>query len=299
LIGQGGERAGGILIGAGADLGRTRREVDRLLGGRIVLSSARNLTQAAIDGELDPVIGRDREIDRLLHVLFRSSSNIPMLVGRTGVGKTSVVYGLAQRIAANKVPEAFAGIQVFQLNVRTAVQRAKTRDEFDGLISRMLPENLTWRDALLFLDDEQLLQFPLPVKLRIIGATKKSHMLSGIFIPIAVEEISVQQTIQILESRRDRIQERYQVIVADRALEAVAQYAKERLDGPLPGSAFDLLDEAASLGYVRGLGLIDEMTVAEAVAGMLGVAPERVKTAPRVRAPTGRVEHDPEIWEMS
>lgn len=299
LIGQGDERAGGILSGAGANLERTRRAVECLLGEKI-LRSVRNLTQAVIDGELDPVIGRDQEIDRILHILVRDPLHIPVLVGKQSVGKTSIVHGLAQRIAANRVPEEFSAIQVIDLNT------SDMRGERNSPASYALAD-LAQRSALVFLDGGQLpllADCPLLVRsgIRIIGTAvskPKIPLSSRQLVPIAIGEVSVGQAIQILESRRTQIEERYRLTVTNDALTLAPTYVKERTLGLLPGSAIELLDEAATLGYVRGLGSIDATTVAEAVANRLGITIEKVEKAPSAQPPTAKVEHDPQIWEMS
>lgn len=301
LISQGDRRAGQVLIGLGADLQRTRREVERLLQQRIG-SFTRNLTKAAIDGELAPVIGREREIERILHILFRDPMSVPVLVGEPGIGKTSVVFGLAQRIAANKVPETFANTQVAQLDL-DAVSQTLGSEALDELISQTLAQ----RDVLVFIDDQLLgIEVLRHDDARIIGAmtprhySHADHDLPRRLVPVTLDEVSAEQTVQILEGLLRRGEKRHPIDVTSGAIGAAAWHGRERLKAPVPGSALKLLDEAVSLGELRGLDSIDEKTVAEAVAGMLGVAPDQIEEAPRVQTPViARVEHDKEIWEMS
>lgn len=308
LIRQGDRRAGQVLIQFGANLERTRREVERLLR-----QFARNLTQAAIDGELAPVIGRKREIERILHILFRDPSRVPVLVGETGIGKTSVVYGLAQRIAANEVPPAFASTQVTHLDL-SAIEQTLGPNELDEL-DELVPRMLTQRDVLVFIDGDQVREIGRDQvwkkgalehdDLRVIGAMtpvnyrRMTRDRSGPFAPVTVDQVSVQETIQILEGPFQRGGKGFRFPITSGAMGAAVWYAREKLEDPVPGSALKLLDEAVSLGELRGLSSIDEKTVAEAVAGMLGVTPDQIEEAPRVQAPVAKVKHDKEIWEMS
>lgn len=302
LIDQGDRFSGQVLIELGANLERMRSEVERLLQRKADQFRC-NITQAAIDDRLAPVIGRDREIERILHILFRDPSHIPVLVGPHGIGKTAIVHGLAQRIATNKVPREFAGTQVTQLDLAAAA-RALDTSEFYNFIST----TLTRQEGLMFLDDNELQEISLKPEYgesRIISAmtpeiySRMAHDLERTLMPVKVDEVSVEQTVLILEGLLQRGEKRYQLPVTSEAIGAAAWYAREGLEAPVPGSAIELLDEAASLGELRGLDTIDEKTVAEAVASMLGIEPEDVEEAPRVQARTAKVEHNPEIWEMS
>ncbi|HEV3090429.1 MAG TPA: ATP-dependent Clp protease ATP-binding subunit [Candidatus Cybelea sp.] len=248
----------------------------RLRGGTPTLAAySRDLTQLARDGKLDPVIGRDTEIERVISILARRSKNNPCLVGEPGVGKTAVVEGLAQRIAAGKVPEALKGKRLLALSLGPLVAGTKYRGEFEGRVKRILDEvKRSARDVVLFIDELHTLVgagaaegAPLDLSsmikpelargdLQCIGATtfdeyrkyvESDAALERRFQPVMVEEPTIEQTIEILRGLRERYAVHHRVSIDDETMEAAAQLAARYIaDRFLPDKAIDLIDEAAA-----------------------------------------------------
>ena len=236
-------------------------------------SYSRNLTQMALDGKLDPVIGREHEIQRVIQILSRRTKNNPCLIGEPGVGKTAVVEGLAQRIAAGDVPDTIADKRVMTLDLSGMVAGSKYRGEFEERIKKVIAEVVEAKDVLLFIDEihtiigaggaEGALDASNILKpslargeLQLIGATtineyrkyiEKDSALERRFQPVTVDEPSEEESIAILKGLRSRYEEHHRVEITDAALEAAVKLSSRYInDRFLPDKAIDLIDEAAS-----------------------------------------------------
>jgi ATP-dependent Clp protease ATP-binding subunit ClpC len=247
----------------------------RLRGGTPTLGNfSRDLTELARAGKLDPVIGRDDEIERVVSILARRSKNNPVLVGEPGVGKTAIVEGLAQRIVSGNVPAALHGKRVLALSLGPLVAGTKYRGEFEGRVKRILDEvKRSARDVVLFIDElhtlvgagaaEGSLDLSSMIKpelargdLQCIGATTfdeyRKHVESDAalerrFQPVMVAEPSIEQTALILRGLRDGYARHHRVTITDDAVEAAAQLSARYIaDRFLPDKAIDLMDEAAA-----------------------------------------------------
>ncbi len=233
----------------------------------------RNLTQLARDKKLDPVIGRARETERVMQVLSRRTKNNPVLIGEPGVGKTAIVEGLAQAIAADNVPETLHNKQLYTLDLGALVAGSRYRGDFEERLKKVLKEIKTRGDIILFIDelhtlvgagaaegaiDAASILKPMLARgeLQTIGATtldeyrkhlEKDAALERRFQPIKVEEPSVAHTIEILKGLRDRYEAHHRVTITDQALVAAANLADRYIsDRHLPDKAIDLIDEAGS-----------------------------------------------------
>ena len=234
---------------------------------------SRDLTALAREGKLDPVIGREAEIQRVIQILSRRTKNNPCLIGEPGVGKTAVVEGLAQMIAAEDVPETIAGKRVLTLDLSGMVAGSKYRGEFEERIKRVLAEVMEDKGVLLFIDEihtiigaggaEGALDASNILKpslargeLQLIGATtieeyrkyiEKDSALERRFQPVTVEEPSEEESYEILKGLREKYEEHHKVTITDQALQAAvklsARYINDRF---LPDKAIDLIDEASS-----------------------------------------------------
>ena len=238
----------------------------------------RNLTQLARDGKLDPVIGREKEIERVMQVLSRRTKNNPVLIGEPGVGKTAIVEGLAQRIVANDVPETLTGKQLYTLDLGALVAGSRYRGDFEERLKKVLKEIRTRGDIVLFIDeihtlvgagaaegaiDAASILKPMLARgeLQTIGATtideyrkhlEKDAALERRFQPVKVEQPTVALTIDILKGLRDRYESHHAVTITDQALVAAANLADRYLaDRYLPDKAIDLIDEAGSRLRIR------------------------------------------------
>ena len=234
---------------------------------------SRNLTQMAREGKLDPVIGREQEIRRLIQILSRRTKNNPCLIGEPGVGKTAVVEGLAQMIAAGDVPETIADKRVMTLDLSGMVAGSKYRGEFEERIKRVIAEIVESGDVLLFIDEihtiigaggaEGALDASNILKpslargeLQLIGATtineyrkyiEKDAALERRFQPVMVNEPGEDQSVAILKGLRSRYEEHHHVEITDEALEAAVKLSSRYInDRFLPDKAIDLIDEASS-----------------------------------------------------
>jgi len=293
LIREGEGVAAQVLVKLGADLNRVRQQVIQLLSGyqgketvqtggpaegtpatSLVLDQfGRNLTQAAREGKLDPVIGRENEIERVMQVLSRRTKNNPVLIGEPGVGKTAVVEGLAQAIYKNDVPETLKDKQLYSLDLGALVAGSRYRGDFEERLKKVLKEIKSRGDIILFIDeihtlvgagaaegaiDAASILKPMLARgeLQTIGATtldeyrkhvEKDAALERRFQPIQVKEPTVAQTIEILKGLRDRYETHHRVSITDGALAAAANMADRYVsDRFLPDKAIDLIDEAGS-----------------------------------------------------
>ena len=234
---------------------------------------SRNLTQMAREGKLDPVIGREKEIRRLIQILSRRTKNNPCLIGEPGVGKTAVVEGLAQMIASGEAPETIADKRVMTLDLSGMVAGSKYRGEFEERIKRVIAEVVESGDVLLFIDEihtiigaggaEGALDASNILKpslargeLQLIGATtvneyrkyiEKDAALERRFQPVMVDEPTEEESVAILKGLRSRYEEHHRVEITDEALEAAVKLSSRYInDRCLPVKAIDLIDEASS-----------------------------------------------------
>lgn len=241
--------------------------------GLLVERYSRDLTALAREGKLDPVIGREAEIQRIMQILSRRTKNNPCLIGEPGVGKTAVCEGLAQRIASGEVPDMIAGKRILSLDVSGMVAGTKYRGEFEERIKRIISEVEEDRDILLFIDEihtiigaggaEGSLDAANILKpslarghLQVIGATtieeyrrhiEKDAALERRFAPVTIEQPSEDETLLILKGLRPAYEGHHQVRITDDALEAAARLSSRYIgDRFLPDKAIDLIDEAAS-----------------------------------------------------
>ena len=268
-----------LLAAMGEDAPSIKDEMQRGNSGKrgsstpALDSYSRNLTQMALDGKLDPVIGREHELQRVIQILSRRTKNNPCLIGEPGVGKTAVVEGLAQRIAAGDVPDTIADKRVMTLDLSGMVAGSKYRGEFEERIKKVIAEVVEAKDVLLFIDEihtiigaggaEGALDASNILKpslargeLQLIGATtineyrkyiEKDSALERRFQPVTVDEPSEEESIAILKGLRSRYEEHHRVEITDDALEAAVKLSSRYInDRFLPDKAIDLIDEAAS-----------------------------------------------------
>src|SRR5688500_17665161 len=297
LIREGEGVAAQVLQKLGADLNRVRQQVIQLLSGfqgkesassgasssasggdapssSLVLDQfGRNLTQDARESKLDPVIGREQEIERVMQILSRRTKNNPVLIGEPGVGKTTIVEGLAQDIVKGNVPETLKDKQIYTLDLGALVAGSRYRGDFEERLKKVLKEIRTRGDIVLFIDeihtlvgagaaegaiDAASILKPMLARgeLQTIGATtldeyrkhfEKDAALERRFQPIQVAEPSVAHTIEMLKGLRDRYEAHHRVTITDAALVAAATLADRYVsDRFLPDKAIDLIDEAGS-----------------------------------------------------
>ncbi|MDD7384011.1 MAG: ATP-dependent Clp protease ATP-binding subunit [Actinomycetaceae bacterium] len=261
-----------VGVAAGGRRGGTKA------GATILDQFGRNLTKAAIDGRLDPVIGRQRETERVMQVLSRRTKNNPVLIGEPGVGKTAVVEGLAQMIAAQDVPETLKGKQLYALDMGSLVAGSRYRGDFEERMKKILKEIDQRGDIVLFIDEihtlvgagaaEGALDAASLLKpklargeLQVIGATtldeyhkhiEKDAALARRLQPIQVDEPSTEETVMILKGVRDEYENYHHVTITDDALEAAATLSSRYInDRFLPDKAIDLIDEAGARLAIR------------------------------------------------
>ncbi len=298
LIREGEGVAAQVLMKLGADLSRVRQQVIQLLSGyqgkepvttggpaegtpstSLILDQfGRNLTQAAREGKLDPVIGREKEIERVMQILSRRTKNNPVLIGEPGVGKTAVVEGLAQAIVRGDVPETLKDKQLYSLDLGALVAGSRYRGDFEERLKKVLKEIRTRGDIILFIDeihtlvgagaaegaiDAASILKPMLARgeLQTIGATtldeyrkhlEKDAALERRFQPIQVAEPTLEHTIAILKGLRDRYESHHRVSISDAAIVAAATLADRYVsDRFLPDKAIDLIDEAGSRLRIR------------------------------------------------
>jgi ATP-dependent Clp protease ATP-binding subunit ClpC len=298
LIREGEGVAAQVLTKMGADLNKVRQQVIQLLSGyqgkepvsaggpqegqpagsAVLDQFGRNLTQAAREGKLDPVIGRTQEIERVMQVLSRRTKNNPVLIGEPGVGKTAVVEGLAQDIVKGDVPETLKDKQLYTLDLGALVAGSRYRGDFEERLKKVLKEIRTRGDIILFIDeihtlvgagaaegaiDAASILKPMLARgeLQTIGATtldeyrkyvEKDPALERRFQPIQVSEPSLEHAIEILKGLRDRYEAHHRVSITDSALVSAATLADRYInDRFLPDKAIDLIDEAGARLRIR------------------------------------------------
>ena len=289
-----------ILLDFDADSEKIRNEVIRMLSGpggrrqgggsgatgegkkssKLLDQFGRNLTKLAEEGKLDPVIGREVEIERIMQILSRRNKNNPVLLGEPGVGKTAVVEGLATRITNGEVPELLKNKQIYTLDLAALVAGSKYRGEFEERLKKVMKEITQRGDIILFIDelhnlvgagaaegaiDAASILKPALARgeLQTIGATtldeyrkylERDAALERRFQQIKVEQPSTEETVQILEGLRERYEQHHHVKITDEALESAAELADRYIsDRFLPDKAIDLIDEAASRLRIKSM----------------------------------------------
>jgi len=287
LLREGGGVASDVLDSFGITLERARAETSRVLGegaarARTTRSTSRtpaldqlgiDLTAAATAGKLDPVIGRQKEIERVIQILSRRTKNNPALIGEPGVGKTAIVEGLAHRIVAGDVPETLEGKRIVTLDMGSVVAGTKYRGEFEERLKKVVDEIKAAANCVLFIDEfhtmvgagaaegavdaANILKPSLARgELQCIGATtlddyrkyvERDAALERRFQPVLVEEPSVDETLDILNGVKERYEEHHQLTISDEALSAAATLSSRYIpDRFMPDKAIDLIDEASS-----------------------------------------------------
>ena len=246
-------------------------------GSAILDQFGRNLTQAAREGKLDPVIGRSKEMERVMQIFSRRTKNNPVLIGEPGVGKTAVVEGLSQAIVHGDVPETLRDKQLYSLDMGSLVAGSRYRGDFEERLKKVLKEVRTRGDIILFIDeihtlvsagaaegavDAASILKPMLARgeLQTIGATtleeyrkiEKDAALERRFQPVQVDQPTIEQAIQILKGLRDRYESFHRVIITDEAIEAAVKFSDRYInDRYLPDKAIDLVDEAGARLRIR------------------------------------------------
>jgi ATP-dependent Clp protease ATP-binding subunit ClpC len=295
LVREGEGIAAGVLESLGVNLDKVRHEVIRVLSQSSATGPSAqevkrasktptvdqlgiNLTEAARAGKLDPVIGREKEIERVIQILSRRTKNNPALIGEPGVGKTAIAEGLAHRIVAGDVPENLLNKRVLTLDIGSLVAGTKYRGEFEERLKKIIEELRNTNDAILFIDElhtlvgagaaegaidaANILKPPLARgELQCIGATtldeyrkyiERDAALERRFQPVMVDEPTLEQTIEILKGIRERYEQHHKVTITDEAIRAAVDLAIRYIaDRHLPDKAIDLIDEAASRVRLR------------------------------------------------
>jgi ATP-dependent Clp protease ATP-binding subunit ClpC len=291
-----------ILLDFDADSEKIRNEVIRMLSGpggrqgragaaagaqgegkkssKLLDQFGRNLTKLAAEAKLDPVVGRETEIERIMQILSRRQKNNPVLIGEPGVGKTAVVEGLAQLITNGEVPELLKNKQIYTLDLAALVAGSKYRGEFEERLKKVMKEITQRGDIILFIDelhnlvgagaaegaiDAASILKPALARgeLQTIGATtldeyrkylERDSALERRFQQIRVDQPTIEETEQILKGLRDRYEQHHRVGITDEALEAAAELADRYIsDRFLPDKAIDLIDEAASRARIKSM----------------------------------------------
>jgi ATP-dependent Clp protease ATP-binding subunit ClpC len=294
LVREGEGIAAGVLESLGVNLDKVRHEVIRVLSQSSSAGPTQetkrasktptvdqlgiNLTELARSGKLDPVIGREKEIERVIQILSRRQKNNPALIGEPGVGKTAIAEGLAHRIVNGDVPETLLNKRVLTLDIGSLVAGTKYRGEFEERLKKIIEELRNTNDAVLFIDElhtlvgagaaegaidaANILKPPLSRgELQCIGATtldeyrkyiERDAALERRFQPVMVEEPTLEQTVEILMGIRERYEQHHKVAITDDAVKAAADLSSRYItDRHLPDKAIDLIDEAASRVRLR------------------------------------------------
>merc|ERR1711966_245378 len=291
LIREGEGVAARVLENLGVDLAKVRTQVIRMLGETAEVGAGggggskgstktptldefgTNLTQLATEAKLDPVVGRQKEIERVIQILGRRTKNNPVLIGEPGVGKTAIAEGLAQRIANRDIPDTLEDKKVLTLDIGLLVAGTKYRGEFEERLKKIMEEIKSAGNVILVIDEVHTLigagaaegaidaaNILKPAlargELQCIGATtldeyrkhiEKDSALERRFQPVMVGEPSVEETIEILYGLRDRYEKHHKLVISDEALAAAAKFADQYIaDRFLPDKAIDLIDEAGS-----------------------------------------------------
>ncbi len=302
LVREGEGIAAGVLESLGVNLERVRAETQRILaqsqpqggqagsGGQAAAAGARavrtptldqlgvDLTAMARAGQLDPIVGREREIERVIQILSRRTKNNPVLIGEPGVGKTAIAEGLAHRIIAGDVPDTLLGKRMLTLDIGLLVAGTKYRGEFEERLKKVIEEIKSAANCVLFIDELHMLvgagaaegavdaaNILKPAlargEIQAIGATtldeyrkhiERDAALERRFQPVKVDEPNVEDTIQILEGVRPAYEEHHKLRISDEALRSAAELSARYVsDRFLPDKAIDLIDEAAARVRIR------------------------------------------------
>ena len=330
-----------ILTKMGKNLQKMREEILRALSGEDSASGekgekkgnntptldhfARDLTKAAQNGELDPVIGRTKEIERIVQILSRRTKNNPVLIGEPGVGKSAIVEGLAQLIVEGNIPEILRGKRVVSLDLAGMVAGAKYRGEFEERLKNAMAEIKKAGNVILFIDelhtmvgagasegsiDAANIMKPLLARgeLQCVGATtlneyhkyiEKDSALERRFQPVMVGEPTKEESVAILHGLRDRYEAHHRVRITDEAIEAAVQLSDRYIaDRFLPDKAIDLIDEAASRVRIKAFTAPPDMKEQEARLEALGketeeaVAHEDFEKAAQLRDEKKRLQNE-------
>jgi ATP-dependent Clp protease ATP-binding subunit ClpC len=295
LVREGEGIAAGVLESLGVNLERVRAETTRILSQNLpqgqqaggsrsqtrtptVDQLGMDLTAAARAGKLDPVIGRHKEIERVIQILSRRTKNNPVLIGEPGVGKTAIAEGLAQRIVAGEVPETLQGKRLLTLDIGSLVAGTKYRGEFEERLKKVIEEIKGSGNCVLFIDELHMLVGAGAAEgavdaanilkpslargeLQCVGATtldeyrkhiERDAALERRFQPVRVEEPSVEETVEILRGIKEKYEEHHKLTITDEALQSAAELAARYVaDRFLPDKAIDLVDEASSRVRIR------------------------------------------------
>ena len=316
LVREGEGVAAQILRNLDIDLESMRKQVIELLGGQAHSGASggprrtktptldqfgRDLADMARQGRLDPVIGRDKEIERVIQILSRRTKNNPVLIGEPGVGKTAIAEGLALKIVNSDVPENLFNKRVVALDMGSLVAGSKFRGEFEERLKKVMDEIRQAKDVILFIDEmhtiigagaaegaidaSNILKPALARgEIQAIGATtldeyrkhvEKDAALERRFQPVYIDEPTVEETVAILQGLRDRYEAHHRVQISDKAIEAAVVLSNRYIsDRFLPDKAIDLLDEAASKVRLRGLVVPQDLKELEAQVEELKIEKE-------------------------
>ena len=316
LVREGEGIAASVLESLGVNLERVRAETTRILSQSVPQSSGSgarsstrtptvdqlgtDLTSASRQGKLDPVIGREKEIERVIQILSRRTKNNPILIGEPGVGKTAIAEGLAHRIISGDVPESLQGKRLVTLDIGGLVAGTKYRGEFEERLKKVIDELKNAGNCILFIDEMHMLVGAGAAEgavdaanilkpslargeLQCIGATtlddyrkyiEKDAALERRLQPVMVEEPSVEETIEILRGIKERYEEHHKLVISDEALRAASELADRYVsDRFLPDKAIDVVDEAAS--RVRIKKTTTPPSLKEALSGLESVRKEK------------------------
>ncbi len=313
-----------VLAGAELDPNSLRKEVSTLAETSSAQKSSKSrrtpaldkfsqdLTRLAREGKLDPVIGREKEIERVIHILSRRTKNNPVLIGEAGVGKTAAVEGLAQRMVEGSVPGNLKGKRLLALSLGGAVAGTKYRGEFEKRIQKVISEITSSKDVILFVDELHTLvgagaaegavdasnilkPFLARGEIQCIGATtleeyrkyvEKDRALERRFQPVTVSEPTVEETVKILRGLRQRYEKYHGVRITGEAIQAAARLSERYIQGRfLPDKAIDVMDEAAAMVKIgKALAYPDTDKIKEELQRIAGEKEKTVKNEDFERA---------------